>query len=155
MSYRIEGLARERFAPLFALSDAALGERGAVRVTADSERGYPCRVSLDHAAPGERVLLLNHVSHDVPTPYRTAFAIFVREAAQEPAVYERRLPPVLDGRILSLRGYDSAGLLRQALLAQPGEAEAAIEALLGDDGVDSIHAHTAAYGCFLARIGRA
>jgi hypothetical protein len=155
MSYRIQGLARASFASLFGSSDAALAERGAMRLRADSERGYPCRVSLNHAAPGESVLLLNHVSHDVPTPYRTAFAIFVREGAEEADVYEGRLPPVLEERMLSLRGFDSGGMLRRALLTEPGEAEAAIEALLGDGSVESVHAHTAAYGCFLARIGRA
>ncbi|HEX8191637.1 MAG TPA: DUF1203 domain-containing protein [Allosphingosinicella sp.] len=155
MSYRIEGLAREQFAPLLGLSEAALAERGALRVRADSERGYPCRVSLDHAAPGESVLLLNHVSNDAPTPYRTAFAIFVREAAAAPGIYEGRLPPVLQGRILSLRGYDADGMLKRALLAQPGEAEAEIAALLAEPAVESIHAHTAVNGCFLARIGRA
>jgi len=155
MSYRIEGLALDAFAPLFGLSDAALAERGAVRVRADSERGYPCRVSLDHAVPGESVILLNHVSHDVPTPYRTAFAIFVREEAEEAGPYEGCLPPVLEGRMLSLRGFDPGGMLRQAVLAQPGEAEAAIEALLENGSIESVHAHTAAYGCFLARIGRA
>jgi hypothetical protein len=155
MSYRIEGLARERFAPLFGLSGEALAERGAVRVQADSERGYPCRVSLDHARPGESVLLLNHVSQEAPTPYRTAFAIFVREGAEDAAPFEGRLPPVLEGRVLSLRGYDEGGMLRRALLAQPGGAEAAILDLLGEAEVRSIHAHTAVYGCFLARIGRA
>lgn len=155
MSYRIEGLAREPFAPLFELSDAALAERGAVRLRADSERGYPCRVSLDHARPGESVILLNHVSHDVPTPYRTAFAIFVREEAETASAWEGRLPPVLEERILSLRGYDEAGMLRRSVLVQPGEAEAGIASLFAEAEVEEIHAHTAANGCFLARIGRA
>lgn len=154
MAYRIEGLARERFAPLFGLPDEALAERGAVRVTANSERGFPCRVSLDHAAPGESVILLNHVSNDVPTPYRTAYAIYVREQAGEAPVYVDRLPPALAGRMLSLRAFDSAGMLREAVLAAPDEVEARIGELLGDAAAASIHAHTPAYGCFLARIER-
>ena len=36
MTYRIEGLEREAFAPLLGLSNAALAARGAVRVTADA-----------------------------------------------------------------------------------------------------------------------
>ena len=154
MSYRIEGLPRERFEHLFGLPEAQLAEHGALRVTADSERGYPCRVSLDHAAPGERVLLLNHVSSDSPTPYRTAFAIYVREQAGEAPAYVDRLPPVLEERVLSLRGYDEAGMLRDALLAGPGEAAAGIETLFERPEVASIHAHTATYGCFLTRIER-
>jgi hypothetical protein len=154
VSYRIEGLAAERFAHLRGLPDEALALEGAVRVRASSERGFPCRVSLDHAAPGEDVILLNFVSHDAPTPYRTAFAIFVREQAGEAPLFVDRLPPVLEGRTLSLRAFDSAGMLREAALAEPGEAEARIEALLADGAVATIHAHTAAYGCFLARIER-
>jgi hypothetical protein len=153
MGYRIEGLKAEAFAPLFGLSDSALAERGAVRVIADSETGYPCRIALDHVRPGETAILLNHVSNDVDGPFRTAYAIYVREGAEAAPVLEDRLPPVLQGRMLSLRGFDSAGMLRSALLT--GEAEEGIHALLDDPAVASIHAHSAAYGCFLARIGRA
>ncbi len=153
MGYRIEGLRSEAFAPLFGLSDSALAERGAVRVVADSETGYPCRVGLDHVRPGETAILLNHVSNDVDGPFRTAHAIYVREGADEVPVLEDRLPPVLQGRMLSLRGFDSAGMLRSALLTQ--DVEAGIESLFADPRVASIHAHTAAYGCFLARVGRA
>ena len=154
MSYRIEGLAPRGFAHLFGLSEEALRARGAMRVTASSKRGFPCRVTLDHAAPGESVLLLNHVSNDVPTPYRTAYAIYVREQACEAAAWTDRLPPVLEERTLSLRAFDAAGMLRNAVLAAPGEAEAGIEGLLEDADVASVHAHNAAYGCFLARIER-
>ena len=154
MSYRIEGLPADRFAHLFGLSDAALAEQGIVRVTADSERGYPCRIGLDFAAPGESVLLLNHVSQEAPTPYRTAYAIYVREQAGEAARWVDRLPPVLEERMLSLRAFDAAGMLRTALLADAGEGEARIAALFADPAVASIHAHSPAYGCFLASIER-
>jgi hypothetical protein len=154
MSYRIEGLAPAPFAPLTALGDGELAERGVARVTADGSTGFPCRVSLDYPQAGESVLLLNHVSHDVPTPFRTAYAIYVREQAAEAPAFVDRLPPVLERRLLSLRGFDAAGMLRGALLAQPDEVEERIEALLGDGRVASIHAHTPAHGCFLARIER-
>ena len=154
MTYRIEGLAADRFDHLRELSTEALAGHRAVRVTADSERGFPCRVSLNFAAPGESVLLLNHVSNDAQTPYRTAYAIYVREQAVEAPVYVDRLPPVLDDRPLSLRAFDEAGMLRAALLSEPGEAEERIAGLFEDSDIESIHAHTPAYGCFLARIER-
>lgn len=152
MSYRIEGLPAARFAPLFGLADGELAERGMIRVVADSERGYPCRVGLAHVPPGETAILLNHVSNDVEGPFRTAYAIYVREGVEQSPIYEDRLPPVLQDRTLSLRGFDSAGLLRQALLTEA--AEDGIAALFGDPEVAAIHAHSAAYGCFLAKIGR-
>lgn len=154
MTYRIEGLAREGFAHLFGLADAELATFGVRRVRADSERGYPCRIGLDHAEPGETLLLLNHVSLDMPTPFRTAYAIFVREEAVEPGLYVDALPPVLTGRTLSLRGFDGEGMLRNAALAGPGEVEDTIRQMFTDMSVASIYAHNAAYGCFLARIER-
>ena len=152
--YRTAALERAHFSHLFDLPDAALAEHRAARVTATSERGFPCRVSLDHAAPGESVLLVHHVSNDVASPYRSAFAIYVREQAEEAPPFVDRLPPVLEGRVLSLRGYDGSGMLRQAVLAGDGETEARIESLFANPAVGSIHAHSAAYGCFLTRIER-
>jgi DNA-binding transcriptional regulator PaaX len=61
---------------------------------------------------------------------------------------------VLEERTLSLRAFDEAGMLREGLLVSPGDVEKRIEALLGDPEVASIHAHTPANGCFLARIER-
>jgi uncharacterized protein DUF1203 len=154
MAYRMEGLAPEAFESLFGMMDGELAARGAVRVTADSPSGYPCRVSLTDAAPGEELVLLNHVSHDVEGPFRTAYAIYVRKDAASPASYTDEAPPYLDTRTLSLRGFGADGMLKHGLLALPGEADAKIRALFERPEIDTIHAHAAAYGCFLARIER-
>lgn len=154
MAYRIAGLERETFEPLFALDDEALAARNARRVTADSPTGYPCRVSLVDAAPGERLILLNHVSLDVPTPYRTAYAIYVREAAGAPPCYRDEVPPLLGRRTLGLRGFDGEGMLKHALLAGPGETDAKLRALFGRADVASVHVHNAVTACFLARAER-
>ena len=154
MAYRIRGLERERFEHLFGLPDEALAAEGALRVIADSPAGYPCRVTLEEAAPGEELVLLNYVSHDVPGPFRTAYGIYVRTAAEAPASYRDEAPALLDTRALGLRGFDSDGLLRGALLAMPGEADERIRALFARPEIASIHAHNAAHGCFLAAIDR-
>ena len=52
MTYSIQGLDPASFAPLFALSDSDLAVQGAVRVIAKSDRGFPCRVSLEDAREG-------------------------------------------------------------------------------------------------------
>jgi len=153
MTYRIEGLAPEAFASLFSMTDGELGERNARRVIADSPTAYPCRVSLRDAAPGEELLLLNHVSHDVPTPFRTAYAIYVGKGA-EAASFTDETPAYLDSRTLGLRGFDADGMLKGGLLAMPGEADARIRELFERPEIVSIHAHNAAVGCFLARIER-
>ena len=154
MTYRIEGLSPAPFAALFAMSDGELAERNAKRVTATASRGFPCRVSLEDAGEGEELILVHHVSHDVATPYRSAFAIYVRERAEAPAEYVDATPPVFEGRPLGLRGFDAEGMLKAALLALPGEADAKIRELFANPEIATIHAHNAAHGCFAARIER-
>ena len=83
MTYIVTGIARETYASLFDLSDAELAARGARRVTAGADGGYPCRVSLEEARAGERLVLVNHASNAVEGPYLSAFAIFVRERAEQ------------------------------------------------------------------------
>ncbi|GFM30839.1 putative uncharacterized protein [Novosphingobium sp. PY1] len=154
MKYRIKGLPKSAFAPYFAMNARELAQTGALRVVADKDRGFPCRVSLRDADKGESLLLLNYVSHPVDNPYRSAHAIFVRELAEEPAPYVDCLPPVFAGRHLSLRGFAKGGLMVDALLAAPGSVEEGIDRLFANGEVACIHAHNAAYGCFAARIER-
>jgi len=153
MAYRIEGLAPEAFESLFGMTDGELTERRARRMIAASSRGYPCRVSLEDATEGEELILLHHVSHDVTTPYRSAYAIYVRKGAAA-ARFTDKTPPVFEGRPLGLRGFDCGGMLRDAALAIPGEADANIRRLFDSAEIATIHAHNAAHGCFLARIER-
>jgi len=153
MAYRIEGLAPEAFESLFGLSDDDLVEHGARRVFAASSRGYPCRVSLEDAVAGEELILLHHVSHDVATPYRSSFAIYVRKGATA-ASYIDEAPPVFDGRPLGLRDFDADGMLKDARLALAGEADVKIRELFANPEIATIHAHNAAHGCFAARIER-
>ncbi|WP_296677704.1 DUF1203 domain-containing protein [Novosphingobium sp.] len=153
MTYRIAGLQPEHFAPLFSLSDAELAARNSCRVSAASSRGYPCRVSLQDAAQGEELILLNHTSHDVATPYRSTYAIYVRRDV-EVAAFADVTPPVFEGRPLGLRGFAADGMLHDARLALPGDADAKIRDMLDNPVIAYIHAHNAAHGCFAARIDR-
>jgi hypothetical protein len=122
-------------------------------MTVDSPT-FPCRVSLTDRAIGETVLLLNHVSHDVANPYRASHAIFVTEGETQAAEYIDDVPPVFATRVLSLRGFDAEGMMSEALLAQPGEADAGIRKLFANPKVVTIHAHYATRGCFSAKIER-
>lgn len=153
MTYRIAGLDPAQFAPLWAMDAESLARRGARRLTAAAERGFPCRVTLEDVREGEPLLLVHHVHHDVPGPYRSAFAIFVRGAAER-AVFVDECPPCFAGRTLSLRGFDAAGSLAAAKLAAPGAADSAIRGLLTDPGIAYINVHNAAAGCFAARVER-
>lgn len=154
MSYVVRGLDPTPFRPLFGLSDEELAKRGAVRMMV-TDPTFPCRVSLTDRAIGEKVLLLNHVSHDVANPYRATHAIFVTEADEEPAEYLNEVPPVFKSRVLSLRGFDKDGMMADAILTQPGEADTGIRKLFENPEIRTIHAHNATRGCFSAKIERA
>jgi hypothetical protein len=154
MTYRIQGLDPAPFKPLFGLSDEELLARSARRVSVSNKPGFPCRVTLDDAEPGEQVLLLNHVSHDAANPYRATHAIFVTERQEERAEYVDEVPPVFKTRVLSLRGFDKDGMMVDAILTQPGEADGGIRKLFANPAIETIHAHNAARGCFSAKIER-
>lgn len=155
MTYRITGLSPEPFAHLVGATDAALTAAGAVRVTATAGKGWPCRISLEDAKVEESLILLNHISHDVATPYRSSYAIYVRESAYSAAEYIDETPPVFEGRPMAFRAFDSHGLLRNAALALPGQADAKIRELFEGEEIAYIHAHNAAHGCFAAKMERA
>ena len=153
MTYRVTGLDPAPFRPLFGMSDDELASRGVVRMTVNSPT-FPCRVSLTDRAIGETVLLLNHVSHDGVNPYRATHAIFVTENDESAAEFVDQVPPVFEKRILSLRAFDRSGMMVDAALAQPGEADEVIRRLFETPEVDHIDAHNATRGCFSARIER-
>ena len=152
MTYRIEGLSREPFEHLFALSETELEALGMRRMTVTKKPSFSCRVSLVDREIGEQVILLNHVSDDVANPYRASHAIFVADA--EPGVFIDEVPPVFGPRVLSLRGFDAEGMMADALITQPGEADAGIRRLFDNPEIVTIHAHNAARGCFAAKIER-
>jgi hypothetical protein len=153
MTYRITGIDPAPYRHLYGLSDEELAKRGIVRMTV-TDHSFPCRVSLSDREIGESVLLLNHVSHDVANPYRASHAIFVTEGAERPAQYVDEVPPVFASRVLSLRGFDREGMIADAILTQPGEADAGIRKLFANPDIEIIHAHNATRGCFSAKIER-
>jgi hypothetical protein len=155
MTYRIRGLDPAPYKPLFGLSDAELAMRGVVRMTVTQKPSFPCRVSLTDREIGESVLLLNHVSHDVANPYRASHAIFVTEGEETAREFVDEVPPVFETRVLSLRGFDKDGMMTDAILTQPGEADAGIRKLFDNPAIETIHAHNATRGCFSAKIERA
>lgn len=149
MAYRIAGLDPAAFA-----DTQALLARGAVRVTADRPDAYPCRITLEDAEPGESLLLLNHISADVATPFRASHAIYIREGARVASVHADAVPALLARRTTSLRGFDAVGMIREAALAAPGEADTGIRRLLDRKEIAHVDIHAAAWGCFLARAER-
>lgn len=155
MSFRIHALPIEEFSPLFALPDEELRARAIRRIVADGRPVYPCRVGLQDAAEGERLLLLPYAHHVVETPYRASGPIYVREDARQARPAPGEVPALLRSRLLSLRAYDARGMMVWADVAPGTELEPAIEALFAHDRTAYLHLHYAKPGCYACRVERA
>jgi uncharacterized protein DUF1203 len=148
MAFQIHGLPAAPFQPLFALDDAALADHRAVRRIADASPGYPCRVSLRDAEPGESLVLVNYEHHATTSPFRASHAVYVREHAERAVLAIGEVPVMLRSRLLSLRAFDAAGMLVAADVVDGRELEPALERLL--PAAAYLHIHFAKPGCYAA-----
>jgi hypothetical protein len=155
MDYRITGLDADTFRPLFGLPDDELARRGAKRYVANIKPGFPDRVELRDAEPGETLILVNHVHLPQDTPYRASHAVFVLENAGDTYDRVNELPPALHVRLLSLRAFSADHMMVDADVVHGREAEPVIKRLLGNPRTAYLHAHYAKPGCYAARIDRA
>jgi len=154
MHFRIHGLPAEDFAPLFALSDEELAQRGAVRRIADArDPGYPCRVSLTDSQPGDELILTNYEHHAVASPYRMRFAIYVRKDERMFDAVDD-VPEQLRKRTLAVRAFDGEGMMTGWELIEGSKLEEAVERLFAEPRADYLHVHFAAPGCYAARVVR-
>lgn len=155
MTFRITGLSAEPFRHLFGLPDAQLRKHGVMRYVVDKKPGYPDRIEVRDAEPGESVLLLNYTHQPADNPYRASHAIFVLEGARK--TYDRvdEVPEVMRARPISLRAFDARDLMVDADVVDGRELEGAIERFFADTRVAYLHAHYAKRGCYAARVDRA
>lgn len=153
-SFRLVGLDPAAFDPLFALDDAQLQQRGARRVHADSMPGYPCRISLEDAQPGDELLLLPFEHQPCASPYRASGPIFVRRGARQAVLAPGELPPYVTRRPISLRAYDAADMMVDAGIAEGDALRGEVERLLRDSRAHYLHLHNAKRGCFSCRVER-
>lgn len=154
-AFRLVGLPADGFEPLFALSDTALAALGARRIVADAPTGFPCRVCLEDAAPGDELLLLPFEHLGGGSPYRSAGPIFVRRGALRAVLLPGEIPPYVTRRLMSVRAYDAADMMVDAEVCEGAQVRAVLERLLGDPAVAYVHLHNAKRGCFSCRVERA
>ncbi len=155
MGFRIIGLDATLFEHLFGLSDDELQKHGARRYVADTKPGFPCRVSLEDAEPGETLLLAPYSHQTSPTAYASKGPIFIRERQAPRAEWRDNIPDQLKVRLISLRAYDASGMMIDADVVDGNALEPLIERFLANDTTDYLHAHFARRGCYAARIERA
>ncbi len=65
------------------------------------------------------------------------------------------VPPVLRGRLLSLRAYDVDGMIVDADVVPGDDVESALSRLFARDDSASVHIHNAKRGCYACRVERA
>jgi hypothetical protein len=155
MSFVIPGLDPAPFRCLYGMPEAALAAQGAIRVVADAKPGFPCRVTLEDAEPGETLLLLNYAHLPAANPYRSRHAIYVREGAETPARHRDEIPEQLATRLLSVRAFDRYAMMTNAEVIGGNELEMLINRFFDDPAVVFLHVHNARRGCFAARVDRA
>ncbi len=153
--FQVQALPVSQFLPLFGVGDEALKAHGIIAQTADRTPGFPCRVSLRDAEPGERVLLLNYEHQPADTPFRASHAIYVRQGVEEMHLEPGELAPFFLGRTLSVRAFDAEGMMVAADLVDGAASAPLFEDLLAREDVDCLHVHFARYGCFAAKVVRA
>jgi Protein of unknown function (DUF1203) len=153
-SFRLVGLPAEQFSHLFALSDAELATYDARRVFATKKPGYPCRISLTDADIGEELLLLPFEHQAANSPYRSSGPIFVRKAAAPAHLEAGVVPDYVRARLISVRAYDQAHSMTDALVCEGTGVRAAILAMFAREDVAYIHLHNANRGCFSCAVLR-
>jgi hypothetical protein len=154
VAYRITGLSPEPFKDLWSMQDDALAALNTRRVIADSDRGFPCRISLLDAGAGETLLLLPYQHHDVEGPYRASGPIFIRQQATAAASFQDRIPPFFLHRLLSVRGYDRHGWMHAAEVVEGTGLEAIIASFFERGEIAYLHIHNARPGCYACRVDR-
>ena len=154
--YALDG---QQFRHYFHLNPQELDAANAQIVVADAHPGYPCRVTLSDAEPGERLLLVNYSHLTAVSPYRSSHAIFVSEsgafAEQKHTVLANTVPNIVLNRPhISLRAFDDQHLMIDARLCAGGESASLIEEMLSNEPCQYLHVHSAARGCYFARVER-
>ena len=154
MSFKISGLSAAPFVALFGLPDEELKKHRAKRITVQGP-GYPERIEMRDAEPGDVLLLVNYEHQPADTPYRASHAVYIKEGVTTSFSAIDELPEEMAKRLLSLRAYNENHMMVNADVVDGAAATPVIENMLEDQRVAYIHAHYAKPGCFAAYIGRA
>ena len=154
MNFTIRGLPIDQFSHVLAIGSEGLAAAGVSVITADAPHAFPCRITLDDAAAGEEVLLLNHAHQRGPTPYASSGPIFIRRNAAATHIAYNAVPDQQRRRLLSVRAYDQRHWMVAADVAPGTELELLIQQFFARDDVAYLHVHNARHGCYACRVDR-
>lgn len=115
----------------------------------------PCRLCLRISTEPEELLLLSYQPLPDTGPYAEVGPIFIHAHGCEQYADTQTFPSDFASRPLILRAYNAEGEIADAVIAQPGEAEARARTLFADADHVEIHVRHISYTCFDFKILRA
>jgi Protein of unknown function (DUF1203) len=154
MNFRITGLSPNIFSHLFGLPNDELANLNVIRYTADAANAFPCRISLQDAAVGDSLLLVNYEHQPARNAYQSSHAIYVNETARSASIFENELPAQMRRRLLSIRAFDQDDMMIDAAVIEGEIALPSIQGMLAVPETRYLHVHYAKRGCFAARVDR-
>jgi hypothetical protein len=154
-NFQIKALPAGEFVDFFNMDDIDLEKIGAKRMKVDKKPGYPCRISLQDAESGEEVILLPYQHHKTNSPYQSSGPIYIRKNAvtAKPGINE--IPKMLNHRLLSLRAYNSQGMMKHATVSEGVGLLEALHAIFAAEEISYVHIHNAKAGCYNCMVERA
>lgn len=154
MNFIIKALSHNQFETYFDQSDSELKKMGIKRMFVNEKPGFPCRVSLEDAEIGEEVILLSHEFHKTNSPYQSQGPIFVRKGVKTKELNQNEIPVMLNHRLLSFRGYNKNGFMKEATTAEGVNTNKEIQRMLENSDIEYIHIHNSSPGCYNCEVIR-
>ena len=154
MNFKILALNNQEFDPLFELSDVELEKLSIKRMIVDEKPGYPCRVSLEDAEIGEEVILVPYDFHKTNSPYQSRGPIFIRKGIVTKELGINEIPVMLNHRLLSFRGFDKDGFMKEAKTKKGINTKEVIEQIFENPEIKYIHIHNSSPGCYNCEVRR-
>ncbi|WNJ94884.1 DUF1203 domain-containing protein [Vibrio ruber] len=151
----IKALDDKYFSQYLQMNEEQLARVNGCWLTADETPGYPCRVTLQEAEVGEKILLIHYPYHDVKSPYRATGPIFVRANKTMVELAINEIPEILQTRLLSVRAYDVNSMMVHAETVQGPALEDVIRNNFKNDQVHYLQIHNGNPGCFNCSVFRA
>jgi hypothetical protein len=155
MSFQIHALPTGDFQKYFNMDAAELAAHSAQIHQVETKPGAPCRVRLEDAEIGERVVLVNYQHQPADSPYQSSHAVYVSENAVQSRPSVGEVPDVLVCRTLSVRGFDADDCIQEADLVDGTVLGQRLDAIFADEQIEYVHVHYAQRGCFAAKATRA
>jgi hypothetical protein len=147
-NFQIKALQSAEYSHLLNLNDHELEKRGAIKMIADKNPGFPCRASLKDAEVGEEVLLFAYQHHKTKSPYQASGPVFIRTNAVTANPGVNNIPEILQHRLLSIRAYDKHGMMKTSLVTEGRDLKPLLFKAFKDGDIEYIHIHNAKAGCY-------